>query len=301
MKWGVTFPQFDIGTDPQAIRAFAQAAEDLGFDHLTIYDHLLGADPAAQVPGWFYFYDHRDPFHEPFVIFAFLAAVTRRIEFFTGILLLSARPAVLVAKQAAEIDLLSGGRLRLGIGIGQNEAEHEALGQDFRTRGRRCEEQIEVMRSLWTHELVDFQGRWHNIRGGGINPLPLQRPIPIWIGGHAEAALRRTARIADGWTTYLTADEKPEEVIAEIHRYAVEAGRDPAEIGIEARVCLDPTPIARGRKVDPVRTPEAAAEEARRWETLGATHVTFNSNDVGMKSADLHIDAIRRFREALGD
>jgi len=301
MKWGVTFPQFDIGSDPQAITDFAQAAEELGFDHLTIYDHLLGADPKAEVPGWLYFYDYRDPFHEPFVIFAFLAAVTRRIEFFTGILLLSARPAVLVAKQAAEIDRLSGGRLRLGIGIGHNQAEHEALGQDFRTRGRRSEEQIEVMRALWTRELVDFDGDFHRIRGGGINPLPIQQPIPIWIGGHAEAALRRTARIADGWTTYLTAEEEPDRVIAKIHRYAAEAGRDPAEIGIEARVCLDPTPIARGRKVLPVRSPEAAAEEARRWQELGATHVTFNSNDVGMKSADLHVDAIRRFRVALGD
>ena len=299
MKIGVTFPQADIGTDPGAIRAFAQAAEDLGFDHITVYDHLLGADPQAKVPGWHHFYDYTDQFHEPMVLFGFLAAVTQRIELSTGIIIVTQRQTVLVAKQAAEVDVLTGGRLRLGIGIGGNESEHEALGEDFHNRGKRCEEQIEVMRALWTQDVVTFEGRWHTIKGGGINPRPVQQPIPLWIGGHADAVLKRTARLADGWNTYLTPDENVEETIASLHRHARDAGRDPAEIGIEARVGLISTPVYKGRSYADLRSPEETAREVDRWRQLGATHVTLNTMDAGLKTADAHIEAIRRFQEAL--
>ena len=184
MHYGVVFPQIEIGADPVGCRDFAQAAEGLGFDGLMAYDHVLGADTSVR-PGWSGWYQLEDMFHEPFVLFGHLAAVTERIRFVTGILILPQRQTALVAKQAAEVDVLSGGRMTLGIGVGWNDVEFEALGQSFRDRGRRSEEQIEVMRRLWTQESVDFDGKWHRVPAAGINPLPVQRPIPVWIGGAA--------------------------------------------------------------------------------------------------------------------
>src|SRR6185503_11240568 len=183
--------------DPGALRAYAQHADGLGYTHLLAYDHVLGADPEVH-PGWSGPYDLHTTFHEPFVLFGYLAAVSS-LELVTGILVLPQRQTALVAKQAAEIDLLTGGRFRLGVGLGWNYVEFEALGEEFANRGRRSEEQIEVLRRLWTEPVVDFEGQWHRIPAAGINPLPVQRPIPIWIGGSAEAAVRRTARIADGF------------------------------------------------------------------------------------------------------
>ena len=198
MRFGVVFPQTEIGADPVAIRDFAQAAEQMGYQHILAYDHVLGANPASR-PGWDPTYTHRDMFHEPFVLFGYLAGLTQRIEFVTGVIILPQRQTVLVAKQAAALDVLSGGRLRLGIGIGWNPVEYEALGESFKNRGLRSEEQIEVMRKLWTQELVNFEGKWHKITDAGLNPLPVQRPIPIWFGATNKRALRRLARLGDGW------------------------------------------------------------------------------------------------------
>src|SRR5918992_2832003 len=198
MKVGVVFPQTEIGSDAPAIRDYAQAAEELGFRHVLAYDHVIGANPTSR-PGWKPAYSHLDKFHEPFVLFGYLAGVTTKIELVTGIIILPQRQTVLVAKQSATLDILSGGRLRLGIGIGWNPVEYEALGENFKNRGRRSEEQIEVMRRLWTHELVSFEGKWHRITDAGLNPLPIQRPIPIWFGGYVDPVLRRIGRMADGW------------------------------------------------------------------------------------------------------
>ena len=286
MEFGVVFPQTEIGADPGAIRAFAQAVEDLGYAHLLTYDHVLGADP-THYPGWRGAYALHDMFHEPLVLFSYLAAVTQRLQLVTGILILPQRQTVLVAKQAAEVDVLSGGRLRLGIGIGWNQIEYEALGEDFHNRGRRSEEQVAVLRALWTQEVVDFNGRWHQINGAGLNPLPVQRPIPIWFGGSAEPVLRRIAQIGDGWIALGRPDAQRQEAIARLRDYAREAGRDPASIGIESSLSL-----ARGNV-------DSLLEEVRAWERVGATHLSVNTMRANLASVDQHINAIRTFKEAL--
>jgi probable F420-dependent oxidoreductase len=198
MRTGAVFPQTEIGADPVAVRDYVQAAESLGYTHLLAYDHVLGANAGSR-PGWRGAYRHTDQFHEVMVLFGYVAGLTETLELATGILILPQRQTPLVAKQAAEIDVLSGGRLRLGIGIGWNHVEYEALSENFHDRGRRSEEQIEVLRLLWTNELSTYEGRWHTVSDGGINPLPVQRPIPIWFGGMDERVLRRLARLGDGW------------------------------------------------------------------------------------------------------
>ena len=286
MRFGVVFPQTEIGSDPGAVRSYAEAAESLGYDHLIAFDHVLGANAASR-PDWSGTYRHTDSFYEPFALFSYLAAVTQRIELFTGIIILPQRQTALVAKQAATVDVLSGGRLRLGIGTGWNHVEYEALGQDFHNRGRRSEEQIEVLRALWTRELVTFSGRWHTITDAGLNPLPVQRPIPIWFGGSADQVLRRVARLGDGW--YLTGrwGRDVEALLDRMRSYAGEAGRDPADIGIESSIRL-----ADG-------DPDQWAREAESWKSLGATHVSVNTMNAGLSSPDRHIDAIGRFKDAV--
>jgi probable F420-dependent oxidoreductase len=195
MKIGVVFPQTEIGQDPAMIRDYAQAVEAMGYTHILAFDSVIGANP-DRPGGWDSQYDYRHAFHEQFALFAFCAAVTRRIELVTGVLILPQRQTTLVAKQAAEVDVLSGGRLRLGIGVGWNPVEFEALGENIHDRGKRVEEQLEVMRLLWTRELVTYEGRWHRVPDAGIKPLPVQRPIPVWMGGESEAVLRRAARLA---------------------------------------------------------------------------------------------------------
>ena len=294
MQVGAIFPQTEIGADPGAVREFVQATEDLGYDHMFIADHVLGADPqfhpeVARTP-----YTHRSVVHEPFTLLAYISAFTERLKFSTGILILPQRQTALVAKQAAEVDVLSGGRLRLGIGIGWNAMEYEALGQDFHTRGRRSEEQISVMRALWTQEVVNFEGRWHKITHAGINPLPVQQPIPVWIGigrgvnnDPPEQVLRRVARISDGWFPMISPDEAGQQVIARVHDYAREAGRDPSSIGMEFRVRIAGRPT------------EDWVTEAKAWEDMGATHLTVETRRGGLSSTDEHIEAIRQFKEAL--
>ncbi|MGH8057212.1 MAG: LLM class F420-dependent oxidoreductase [Candidatus Entotheonellia bacterium] len=287
MQLGVVFPQTEIGASPGAVRDYVQAAEGLGYAHLLIYDHVLGAD-ARQHAGWNGPYRHTDLFHEPFVLFGYLAACTQRLQLATAVIILGQRQTALVAKQAAEVDVLTGGRLRLGVGIGWNHVEYEALGENFHNRGRRSEEQIAVLRALWTQDVVDFKGRWHQISHAGLNPLPVQRPIPIWLGGRAEAVLQRVARLADGWYPQFAPDTAGQEIMGRLHRYAREAGRDPASIGIEGRISMAG------------RTPDVWAQEAEAWRKLGATHLSVNTMNAGLRSPDDHINAIRQLKEVLG-
>jgi probable F420-dependent oxidoreductase len=286
MRIGVVFPQTEIGADPSYIKDFAQAAEDLGFSHILAYDHVIGANLASR-PDWKPPYSHLDIFHEPFVLFGYLAGLTQKIELVTGIIILPQRQTVLVAKQAAALDILSRGRLRFGIGIGWNPVEYEALGEDFKNRGSRSEEQIEVLRQLWTQSTVTFQGRWHKITDAGINPLPIQRPIPIWFGGSDERALRRLAKYGDGWFPLVGPDEKCRALIDKIRSYAKEAGRNPDAIGIEGRVSY-----GQG-------APEAWTKDLQAWKQLGATHASFNTMKAGLNSPSAHIEALRWFSKIM--
>ena len=286
MQIGAVFPQNEMGEDPGAVRAFAQAAEDLGYDYLIFYDHVLGADTRSR-PGWAGPYSYADPFHEPLVTFGYLAAVTDRIGLVTAVIILPQRQTALVAKQAAEVDLLSGGRLRLGVGIGWNDVEYEALGENFHDRGKRSEEQVELMRALWTDDVVDFHGRWHDVPGAGIRPLPVQRPIPVWFGGgKTDGVLRRIARMGDGWFPQIAPDEEGRALVEKFRGFVAEAGREPGDVGVDARVGLR----------DGFDT---AVEGLGAWRELGATHVAVNSLRNGLAGADEHIEAIRRFKEAL--
>ena len=275
MKIGVVFPTNEIGADPAATRDYAQAAESLGYDHLLAYDRVIMASSSS-----------RDMFHEIFVLLGYLAAVTERMELVTGVLVLPQRQTALVAKQAAAVDVLSGGRLRLGIGVGKNTVEYEALGEDFTNRGARSEEQIAVMRALWASEHVTYDGRWHRITDAGLNPLPANRSIPIWIGGHADIVLRRTAKIADGWMPLIPPDDNARAALEKLCGYTREAGRDPAEIGIESWFTIRDRSTA-----DWLQWVDA-------WKDLGATHLTLNTMESGFSSPAEHIDAIRRFRAA---
>ncbi len=292
MKLGAVFPTTQIGTDPGAAREYAQAAEELGYDYLVIFDHVLGVD-TRHYPGWQGFYDMSDQFHEPFVLLGYLAGVTRRIGFSTAIIILPQRQTALVAKQAAEADVLSGGRLRMGIGVGWNAVEYEALGENFHDRGRRYEEQIALLQELWTKESVDFEGKWHRVRHAGINPLPVQRPIPLWLGTlppSPERVLQRIGTMADGWvhtTRGVMPDDTFHRTLEQIRGYAQEAGRDPMEIGVECFVVAYEQP------------PGEWAASARGWEAAGATHVSFYTLRSGYTSLEQHINAIRRFKEDL--
>ncbi len=294
MKLGVVFPQTEIGADPSAIRDFAQAVEDLGYDHLATYDHVLGAATTNR-PGWIGAYAIQDMFHEPFVLFGYLAGLTRRIEFVTGILILPQRQTALVAKQAAEVDVLSGGRLRLGVGVGWNSVEYEALGEDFHARGARMEEQIGLLRALWTQPSVTFEGRWDRIPDAGINPLPVQRPIPIWLGGESDAVIRRVARMADGWfpggglqTPYRRHESvSRQDQMKKLHEYLAADGRDPASVGIEGRIGFAGT------------GPDDWRRSADEWRALGATHLSVATMRAGLASTAAHIEAVRKFRDAV--
>ena len=303
MQVGVIFPQLDIGADPGPVREYAQGVEGLGFTHITAFDQVVGLD-RSRFERWPYVHDHEDLFHEVFVLFGFLAGLTSRIGLATGVLVLPQRQTALVAKQAAEVDVLCGGRLRLGIGVGIKPEEFEALEIAYPRRGRRCEEQMALLRALWTNEIVDFEGEWHRVRHGGINPLPVQRPIPIWIGGHSPPVLDRIARSADGWMPNFEPDEEGAEIIAGLHERARGHGRDPVEIGIEATVNL------LGR------TPEQWREDALAWRALGATHLSANTMQeewdeaAGMWSkasgksldrVDAHLAQLERYLEAVGD
>ena len=286
MKLGCIFPQTEIGSDPVAVRDFAQAAEDLGYSHLIVFDHVLGAD-TAHYTDWQGPYTKDDMFHEPMVLFGYLAGITQKLELVTAVIILGQRNTALVAKQAAEVDVLSQGRLRLGIGTGWNPVEYEALNENFHDRGKRSEEQIEVMRALWTQEVVNFEGRWHTIRHAGLNPLPVQRPIPLWLGGRAEAVVERVGRIADGWFPQFAPDDAGRATLERMQNYARAAGRDPSEISIEGRVSLQGT------------TPEMRLKDAEAWRDLGASHLSVNTMRAGLLTPADHISAIETFKETV--
>ena len=285
MRVGVVFPHQEIGNDPARITAFAQAAEDLGYAHLVAYDHVVGAEPSGRPEWWKGSYTHVDPFHEPFVLFAYLAAVTKKLELAFGIVILPQRQTVLVAKQAATLDVLSLGRVRLGAAIGWNHVEYEALGMSWRDRAPRIEEQIALLRLLWTTEVVDFRGRWHRIDRAGINPLPVQRPIPIWMGADQEVAVKRVARLGDGWFSHLPPNEEGRAGLERFRAYVREAGRDPATVGVEGRVA------ATGSLDDWVR-------RAVAFRDMGMTHLELRTAGSDLSDIDAHVDAMRRFREA---
>jgi probable F420-dependent oxidoreductase len=288
---GAVFPQLEIGADPDVVGRFARTVEDLGYDHLVIFDHVLGAD-SNRPGGWTGAYDHRSMFHEPFVLYGYLAAMTTRVKLATAVIVLPQRQTALVAKQAAEMDVLSRGRLILGVGIGWNQVEYEALGMSFTNRGKRIEEQIAVLRALWTREVVDFKGRWHRIDRAGLSPLPVQRPIPIWMGGGwdrqkreiVEPALRRIAKIADGWFTHLPANDDGRAGMTAFRRLVQEEGRDPATVPVEGRL-----PAAKG--------PEEWKRGIDAFRSMGMTSVELNTMGAGYRSPDEHLDALRRFKE----
>lgn len=271
MKLGVTIPNIELGIEPGPIVELAQAAERIGYDYLMAYDHVIGADTSVR-PDWKPFFGNPpvytidDPFHEPLVLYGYIAAKTEKIGLATGVVISPQRQTVLLAKQVAEIDILSGGRMRLGIGIGWNDLEYEALNEDFKTRGARSAEQILLMRELWTKRSVTFHGKWHKIEALGICPHPIQKPIPIFIGGEADPVLKRIAEIADGWyaPSYLN-EQALAERVAKLRDYAHAAGRNPDEIGIEGIIRMYG------------RAPEECVESLEMWKRLGATHVTFNT------------------------
>jgi probable F420-dependent oxidoreductase len=237
MRVGIVFPQSEIGNDPIAIRDWAQAAEGLGYDHILIYDHVLGPGRATR-PDLGDNYTSDNPIHEVFVLMGYLAGQTSRIGLATGVLILPQRQTVLVAKQAAAVDLLSGWRLRLGVGIGWNAVEYEGLNENFENRGARSEGQIAVLRALWSDTAITYKGRWHTIDDAGINPLPVQRPIPIWIGGMAEAALKRAGRSGDAWLPLPAPLDEIPPMLERLHGYARDAGRDPSALGIGPQLVL---------------------------------------------------------------
>ena len=281
MKLGVVFPQTEIGNDPAVIRDYAQAAEKIGYDHVLVFDHVLGAHP-DRFEKFTPPYNYETPFHEPFVLFGYLAAVTTRHELTTGVVILPQRQTALVAKQASAVDVLSGGRLRLGVGIGWNHVEYEALNENFRNRGRRIEEQVALMRRLWTEPLIDFNGKYYHVAQAGICPLPIQRPIPVWMGGGVDAVLQRVAKIADGWFPQFRPGPQGAETVERLHGYIRDAGRRIDDVGIEGRISM-------------YNTPEAESGPALEgWRDLGATHVSFNTMNAGLTSPQAHIDAIRR-------
>lgn len=286
MRVGVNFPQTEMPGDAGAVRAYAAAVEELGYEHITIFDHVVGADPSVH-RGWDGPYDLESGFHEPLVVFGFLAALTS-LELATSVIILPQRQTVLVAKQAAEIDLLTEGRFRLGVGIGWNRVEYEALGMRFEDRGARFSEQIALMRELWSAASVTFDGRWERVTGAGIAPMPIQRPIPVWIGARAETALRRAGRIGDGWFPMMAPGDQLQKAIEVVHGAAVEAGRDPAVLGMEGQVAL----VAGD--------PDVSARRVSKWRDAGATHVSVRTTGQGFPTVDAHIAALEAVAAAIG-
>jgi probable F420-dependent oxidoreductase len=295
MQLGASLPVADIGTGPAVVRDYAQAAEGLGYDYLVAPDHVLGANPAA---------DHggrrvgttASAYHDPFVLFGFLAGCTQRIGFAVGVLILAQRQAVLVAKQAASLDVLCGGRFRLGIGVGWNEVEFLGLNENFHNRGKRSAEQVRVMQALWANEHVKFEGEFHHIEDAGINPRPPSGRVPIWYGGHAEATFRRAAKYGDGFMPLAyPAGDAALAAFDKLRTLTREAGRDPAAMGIEVWASL-------------AGTEDDWRQEFQFWKQAGVTHVTahttYTSNHhkrIDGRSAEAHLAAITRYRAAVAD
>ena len=288
----MVFPQTEIGADRGAIRTYAQRVEELGFTHVLAYDHVLGADPEVHKP-WNGPYDVDTTFHEPFVLFGYVAAITN-IELVTGIIILPQRQTALVAKQMAEVDILARGQTRLGVAVGWNDVEYEALGMDFHTRGRRLEEQVGLLRRLWTEPVVTFEGEFDRMRAVAINPPPVQRPIPIWFGGSIERTYWRAAVLGDGLVARWPLPERPLESewparLEQMRAWRREAGLD-GEIGLEARVFAD---LAS--------SPEEWRRTTLEWKELGASHLSIRTIRLGLASADAHLERLALAKDALGE
>jgi probable F420-dependent oxidoreductase len=281
MQLGAVFSHGEVGGDVASIRDWAQAVQDLGYDFVVISDHVVGADKAAY-PELERVYPLESRLHEPLTLFAFLTGVAPRLGFLSSVVILPQRQAVLVAKQAAEVDVLSGGRLRLGVGIGWNPVEFTALGMEFRNRARRFEEQLAVMRKLWTERVVTFEGRYHSLRAEGINPLPVQQPIPLWIGASAEAAVKRACAIGDGYLPLAPLAGGWQATMDKIHGWLSEAGRDPATFGVEGRLNA-----ATG-------TPDEWATTIELWRGFQASHLSVGLQGLG--GVDAHVRRLREVR-----
>ncbi len=289
---GASFPTSEIGVDPIVIRDFAQAVEDMGYARLCAYDHVIGANLASR-PDWTGPYNHMTPFHEPLVLFGYLAGLTSRIELFTAVIILPQRQTALVAKQAANVDIYSGGRLSVGVGIGWNAVEYEALDAPFSRRGARLDDQIRFLRRLWTEPAFTEAGEFHRITDAGINPMPTRGALPIWIGGWSNAAMMRAVRLGQGWMPSLPRDAAAETVAAYDAALSA-AGRDPASAGLDNMVLLGATIGG------PIRNAEAAVADAMAWRDAGASGVNVDTMKMGLKSVDEHIALFRRVAEDLG-
>jgi probable F420-dependent oxidoreductase len=284
MHIGVTLPQTEIGGAVADLRTYAEGVEQLGYDHIVAYEHVVGADPAVYTD-WSGPYDIDSTFHEPFVLLGYLAGITK-LELAPAVIILPQRQTALVAKQAAEVDLLTEGRFRLGIGLGWNEVEYEALGQDFSTRGRRMDEQVALLRRYWTERSITFEGEFDRVTGAGIAPLPLQRPIPLWFGGGSKPAFRRMGRLADGWFPMMTPGPQLDEAMATISASAEAAGRDPQTIGMEGRITWT-------GDLDQVK------REAEQWRARNATHVSINTMGSQLGPIAAHVDVLATVASAL--
>ncbi len=286
MKFGVVFPQTEFNGDAGAVREFTQAVEAIGYTHVVAYDHVLGVNP-ERTGGWKGVYTYKDSFLEPFVLFSYMAGISTKLGFMPGIIILPQRQTALAAKQAATLDVLCQGRLRLGVGLGWNAVEYAALNEDFHTRGRRLEEQVEVLRLLWTEPLVTFKGRWTTIPDAGINPLPVQRPIPIWLGGTSPQALQRAARIGDGYLPNFRSIDDARKGMDVIRRALDAAGRKLENFGVEPL-------IAYGDG-----NPETWRHSIQAWQAIGATQFSFNTLGAGFRTPDAHLNAIKKFAAAV--
>jgi probable F420-dependent oxidoreductase len=276
MKIGVAYPQTELLGDPAAVREFGRSVEDLGFDHILAYDHVLGAVHADRTPPLTGPYTERDPFHDPFVMFAYLAGITERLQFTTGILVLPQRQTAVVARQATDVDLFSAGRLRLGVGIGWNYVEYEALGQDFHTRGVRQEEQIRLLRQLFTEPVVDFTGRFDRIDRASLLPKPT-KPIPIWLGGSGEKAFDRAARLGDGFIFFGGGVDRAADSWRRMRERVDDLGRSGENFGGDD-VALSGADVGK------------LTGEIDAWREAGGTHLTVVTMGLGLESVDGHID-----------
>lgn len=286
LQIGAVFPQTEIGSDPADIRRYATAVEHMGYQHVLAYDHVVGGSLAVHHK-LRNRYTSDTAFHEVFVLFGYLAAVAPSLELVTGVLILPQRQAILVAKQAAELDVLTRGRIRLGVGIGWNDLEYEALNEPFRNRALRFEEQIEVLRRMWLSDIVDYTGRWHRIDHAGINPMPVQRPIPIWIGASAEPAIRRAARIADGFFPNARTIEDHERQLGWLRDELAKNGRSNDDFGLEPRISLGDGDMDDWRRLH------------AWWREQGATHIDINTMGAGCTSVDDHLRLLERALDAL--